>query len=509
MASTRRELISTLPIAALPALAQTGGAAIRVDPAPLFEISPWLYMQFMEPLGVTDSSLEAAWDYDADDWRKDLIAVTKDMAPGMVRYGGNYSQYYKWREGVGPVQLRPRMRNYDWGGWETNRVGTHEFVDFCRRVGAEPMYCVNFLSDGRKKLWKTKEGNRSGDAREAADWVSYCNDPDHRERRAHGIRDPYNIKVWQIGNETSYGAERFTKDEAIAHTVEFAKAMRARDPNLRLIGWGDWRRSVDDTLWAKDMVTRAGEYLDMIAIHLMGQRPIRKDTVLRGLRYQQEPEEAWAELLELSDNVEKRVRSLEEAIAGSPKTNIAITEGHLSLPPHNANPILLEWLSAGYHARSMNIYQRHGAKVKISTCADFCGSRWTVNAVMIPVPGGASYPTPAGSVMRLFGKYNGKQAVGVQSAPTDLDVAASRTGERIYLHVLNRNYRNAVEVELVVGGKRIKGGRVFEIAPPTPRQHVNQDEPESFRPRERQLSELPARWRFAAASVTAIELDLE
>src|SRR4051812_22496804 len=43
--------------------------AIAVDPKPLFEISPWLYMQFMEPLGATDSSVEACWDYDADDWR--------------------------------------------------------------------------------------------------------------------------------------------------------------------------------------------------------------------------------------------------------------------------------------------------------------------------------------------------------------------------------------------------------------------------------------------------------
>ena len=161
-------------------------------------------------------------------------------------------------------------------------MGTHEFVDFCHRVGSEPLYCVNFLSDGRKDLWKTREGNRSGDAREAADWVSYCNDPENRERRAHGVRDPYNLKIWQLGNETSYAANRFSKDEAITHTIEFAKAMRQRDPSLKLIGWGDWARSTDLTLWAGDMLARAGEHLDYIAVHLMGQRPKRKDTVLRG-----------------------------------------------------------------------------------------------------------------------------------------------------------------------------------------------------------------------------------
>src|SRR5437588_145524 len=164
----------------LKALAQTqaevavrSGGAVVIDPAPLFDISPHLYMQFMEPLGVTDPSVEAAWDYSRDDWRKDFVETTAGLMPGMLRFGGLFSRYYKWREGVGPPARRPWMRNYVWGGKETNRVGTHEFVDFCRRLNAEPMYCVNFLSDGEKRYVTMPEGNRSGDAREAADWVSY------------------------------------------------------------------------------------------------------------------------------------------------------------------------------------------------------------------------------------------------------------------------------------------------------------------------------------------------
>src|SRR6476619_6110348 len=203
----RREFLKTTGVAAA---AQTAIRAadvntIAVDPNPLFDISPWLYMQFMEPLGATDSSVEAAWDYDTDDWRKDFIETVKDLAPGAMRFGGLFSRHYKWREGVGPVAQRPSMRNYFWGGKETHRVGTHEFVDFCRRVGAQPLYCVNFLSDGEKRYASTPEGNRTGDAQEAADWISYCNDPDHKERRQNGAPQPFNIKLWQLGNETSYG----------------------------------------------------------------------------------------------------------------------------------------------------------------------------------------------------------------------------------------------------------------------------------------------------------------
>src|SRR5512133_774604 len=116
-------------VAAQSALRAAVDDAIVVDPQPLFTISPWLYMQFMEPLGATDSSVEAGWDYDRDDWRNDFVDVVKDLAPGAMRFGGLFTRHYKWREGVGPAGKRPARRNYFWGGKETSRVGTHEFVD--------------------------------------------------------------------------------------------------------------------------------------------------------------------------------------------------------------------------------------------------------------------------------------------------------------------------------------------------------------------------------------------
>jgi alpha-N-arabinofuranosidase len=511
----RREWIQQIGAAsaeALPVASVRGSeadTAIVIDPAPLFEISPFLYMQFMEPLGTTDSSVEASWDYDKDDWREDFVAVTRDLAPGMMRFGGNFSRYYKWREGVGPVRNRPWMRNYDWGGKETNRVGTHEFVNFCRRVQAEPLYCVNFEGDGIPFFKKTPEGNRSGTAEEAAEWVSYANDPDNRERQANGVREPYGIKFWQVGNETSYVKDAFPKEESISHTIQFAKAMRARDPALQLIGWGDKKKG-DPELWAVDLLRKAGEYLNFVAIHMMGQSPTRPDTVLNGTRYQNDPERAWQELRALSDRVESRIAELKEAIASQKSlAGIAVTEGHLSLRPHNVNPILSEWLSAVYHARSLNTYQRHGDRVKIATAADFNGSRWSVMAVQVPVPRGDSYLMPVGSIMRLFKKYNGQQAVKVSSSPSSLDIAAARTGNRVYLHVLNLEYGRAVEAALQVAGQHIKSARVFEIAPENLRQAVNQDQPRVFEPQEKAMAAgEPAKWRFPAGSVSAVELEL-
>jgi alpha-L-arabinofuranosidase len=485
--------------------ALSSGAAVMVDPAPCFVISPHLYMQFMEPLGVTDSSVEAAWDYTRDDWRKDFVETTKDLAPGMLRFGGLVSRYYKWREGLGPAPARPWMRNYVWGGKEPHRVGTHEFTDCCRRVGAEPMYCVNFRGDGERRFSATPEGDRTGDAREAADWVSYANDPDNPERKANGRAEPLGLKYWQLGNETSYGTACFKKDEAIAVTLEFAKAMRSRDPSLKLIGWGD-------SGWAGDLVERAGEYIDYVAVHMMGQTPLRTDSVLQGCNYQNDPERAWSELMEMiGARIEQKLLALEASLSGEKsRVPLAITEGHLSLAPHNSNPILTEWLTGAYHARAMNLYQRHGARVKISTAADFNGTRWTTNAVIHQVPGGVSYLLPSGAVARLFKRHNGKEGVLVKSCPTDLDIAASRTGNKIFLHIANMNYSQATEARFAVDGMVVTGGRVLEISPENPRQEISPLNPDVFNPVEHPLmTGSEARHRFPARSVSVVELDCQ
>ncbi len=481
MCPTRREVMLGAAAAVQP-----GASDVVIDPAPRFELSPYLYMQFMEPLGTSDGSVEAAWDYDKDDWRRDLVEATRDLAPGAVRWGGLYSRYYKWREGIGPADKRPAARNYVWGGKESNRVGTAEFIDFCRRVDAEPLMCVNFMGDGDRRF-----ASRWGDAREAAEWAAYAPE----------------IKLWQIGNETSYGNAGFRMDEAIAHTIEFAQAMKKSNSAVRLIGWGDRGRAGEPEYWAGPMLDRAGEYLDYIAIHMMGQTPQRQPTLLDGCEYQKNPRQAFEELIEMTNRTDQRVRAVEAILdERKARAGLAITEGHLSLRPHNTNPILLEWLTGAYHARTMNIYQRHGARIKIATLADFCGNRWTVNAVLMATPGAVSYLTPAGAVMRLFKRHNGRQAVEVTSTPSGLDIAASRTGNKLYLHMASLEFARSVPVVFRVPGKRVTGGRVFEIAPQSPREYVNQARPDVFRPRELTLT--GESWSVRPASVSVVELDI-
>src|SRR5262245_19432283 len=136
---SRRDIFRTLGGAAAGAITlprrvwADDAATLTIAPEPLFKLSPWRYMQFMEPLGTTDGSVEASWDHLEQRWRPDLVAATKELAPPMMRWGGLFSAYYRWREAIGPREQRKTMHNLVWGGVESNQVGTAEFLDFCKQ----------------------------------------------------------------------------------------------------------------------------------------------------------------------------------------------------------------------------------------------------------------------------------------------------------------------------------------------------------------------------------------
>lgn len=502
---TRRDFLKAAGIGAAagvvtsPARADAPAPTLEIDPAPRYELSPYLYMQFMEPLGTTDGSVAAAWDFAHDRWREDVVAATKRLGPTLVRWGGIFIDYYRWREGVGPRERRKPSLNLLWGGIDTNQVGTHEFVDFCRQSGADPLICVNFLSDGQPRWRSTPKGElRSADAREAAEWVRYCNDPGSPERRAHGVEQPYDVRLWQVGNETNYSESgEFDCDTAARHTVEFATAMRAADPRIKIIGWGDRG-------WARRMCQLAGEQLDYVAFHHMFN-PDRglPSSPLRGVEYRKDPAWTWERLMHAATVHDAAIRAVRDEVEDLAMP-LALTECHFALPGRNRCEVLSTWAAGVANARLLNVNERHGDRLKIATLADFCGTRWQVNAVMIPVPRGRAYLMPVALVMSLYRHHTGEQAVRVAAAPSDLDVTASRTGERLFLHVVNTNRTRDASATLGVAGMRVDSGRVLTLVA-DPEAEVIETDPELVTLREAPLPS-DGRFTFPAASVSAVEL---
>jgi alpha-L-arabinofuranosidase len=360
---------------------------------------------------------------------------------------------------------------------------------------------VNFESDGRKKWQRDPKGSiRWAGPEEAAEWVRYCNAADSTERIKHGIREPYNINLWQIGNETSHDRKAFDCETAAKKTVAFAKAMRKEDPGIELIGWGDRG-------WARRMLDIAGEHLQYIAFHHMFN-PDRNlpNSPLRGTEYRKDPAWTWERLMNACKVHEARIRKVREEVADYP-VNLAMTECHFSLPGRNRCEVLSTWAAGVANARFLNVHERHGDKLKIATLADFCGTRWMVNAVMIPVPGGKSYMMPVAIVMSLYRHHTGKKAVDVSKAPDGLDVTASRTVDRIFLHVVNTSRERSATTQIVINGLKIRKGRIFELAA-NPEFEVIQTQSDLIVPVKKDLP-ISGLWTFPPASVSAVELDVQ
>lgn len=416
----------------------------------------------------------------------------------MVRFGGCFASYYRWKEAVGPKRIP--MLNHCWGGSYANQVGTHEIIDFCRKVDAEPLLVVNMESDGRMHWAYPSDGSdRFGTAEEAADWVRYCNDPDDALRKSHGVDAPYNVKWWQIGNEISYDERGYGSEKAVEVTRRFAREMLKADPSVKLIGWGDTGKN--DNSWCRRM--SEVEEIGWIAFHHHYGSGL-PDSPLVGTEYRRDPEKTWMHLQNAHHSTEEHLAEMRADCGGK---RLVMTEGHFAIPGRNRNEVLSSWAAGCAYARIHNVLMRNSDILDIATMADFFGNVWQVNAVMIPTPihNGEAYLQPSGAVMRLFGRHQGRQALDV-CCDGAVDVVASRTGNTLYLHAANTSMNGAQELTIDLGGAAIEKIEMEYIAA-DPQAEITPSNVDVFQTRtefiEGNIIKLPA------AAVAAIEITLK
>jgi alpha-N-arabinofuranosidase len=242
----------------------TSTARISVDPnRTIAPISPLLFGGFAEHMGrciyggIYDPASPHA---DENGLRRDVLDALRAQQYTVIRYpGGNFLSGYRWRDGVGPKDQRPRRRELAWQSIETNQFGTNEFMGFCQAINAAPMLGVNL---------------GTGDIEEAGNLVAYCNAPTGSYysdlRAAHGYREPHNVHYWCLGNEMD-GPWQMGHLDANAYglkALEAAKMMKWQDPTISLVAAGssgtqmptypEWDRVVMEHCW---------EQVDYLSLH--------------------------------------------------------------------------------------------------------------------------------------------------------------------------------------------------------------------------------------------------
>lgn len=412
------------------------------------------------------------------------IKLARDEGISNVRFpGGTLSDYYHWRDGIGPVDQRPVRDHPTDRGRSPNVFGTPELLRFCAAIHAMPLITVNA---------------GTGTAKEAADWVAYCNEPSNPERAADGLPSPAHVILWEVGNELYLPGNPTDKmkitippEEYADRFLKFADAMRKVDPTIKLIAIGTANSTIINLPypnWTETLLEKAASQIDLIAVHnayfpmIFGRKGLSAKEVYQGL---------WAS----PEAVDRSLSQLDDLITkygNGRQIGIAVTEwGALfSNAPH--------WIdhektmgSAVYLARLMQVFINH-PRVVLTDYFKF------TDRTPIGWVGYDQKPKVPYYVIQMFARHFGTRQVAatVESptfsvgqigvAPAESDVAEvtvvaalDASGRKLFVNLVNRSWQTIHQVRLDTGSfKAADTATVWELSSPGLTDHNGRDLPD-------------------------------
>ena len=382
-------------------------------------------------------------------YRKQAIEYLKELGVPVLRWpGGCYADDYHWRDGIGPVDQRPKRVNIHWGGYvEDGSFGTHEFMGLCRLLGSEPYFAGNV---------------GSGTPRELRDWVEYCNMPSGstlaEERIKNGSPEPFRVRYWGVGNE-NWGCGGNMRPEIYAHLYrQFSVYMREYggiEPFLVACG-----PSGADRRWTRGFM----DALD-------GGRPEGYSMHY----YEGGTDQPTGFTADHASNQLSIFKKVEEAVA----EQRAMLDGYRD--GHNIGLILDEWgvwdqipeadekrygklwqqstvRSAVAAGLGLNIFNRLADKLFMCNIAQIVNVLQSLLLTDGP-EGKLCVRTTTYYAFALFKAHRSKTAVRVEAqdlSPLGVSVSASKAGNEIVVSFVNPRHDADVEIDCAVQGSSVK-----------------------------------------------------
>ncbi len=197
---------------------------------------------------------------DEQGFRKDTLELVRQLDVPVVRYpGGNFVSGYKWEDGVGPRESRPKRIDLAWSVVESNQVGLNEFADWAKKADTQVMMAINLGTRG---------------VAEAMELLEYCNldQGSHYSqlRKQHGYEKPHDIKLWCLGNEMDgpWQIGHKTAQEYGRLANETAKVLKGIDPSIELVVCGSSNSGMPTFgSWEATVLDHCYENVDYISLH--------------------------------------------------------------------------------------------------------------------------------------------------------------------------------------------------------------------------------------------------
>jgi len=423
----------------------------------------------------------------------EMIAMSRELKTPIVRFGGNFTSAYHWRDGVGPRDRRVSMLNTAWGIPEYNQFGTDEFLRFCQQIGAAPQIALNL---------------GTGTPQEAAEWVQYVNA--HWANHAGGL-------LWELGNELwgDFQIGYPTLPRVAERTKSFSDAVRNVDPKARLIATGGDPDVFQD--WNAAQLTNPTDTFNYLSTHFV----VTTNSVQAP---HPSPDFIAKAVFALPVELERRLRTMHQQFetTGKPTVNTAFTEWLFWSSEDQFSPRYDNMGGAIGTGGFLNMLLRNSDIVPISDMTGIIefGGIWKKRGRVFGVP---SY-----WVFRMYSNADIAKLVETQShGPTyDVDQGSTRlpkivgvpyldvvaaingSGNKLTLFCVNRHLTRDLETKINLAGFRPTNATARSMFADSIYEKNDETEPEHIHPRATPLSVESAEFKytFRHESVTVIEL---
>jgi len=501
IASVAGRAMQGAPMAASPRRSAMADSHIEVLlDEPIAPISPNIYGHFIEHIGGViydgvwvgkESSIP-----NTGGIRQSLIDGLRAIHAPMIRWpGGCFADSYDWKDGVGPS--RPKRTNFwvdDFAPsrlaaappqvFEPNLFGTDDFVRLCKLTGAQPYIAANV---------------RSLSALDLDHWVEYCNSPARStslaELRAQGgSADPYNVKLWGIGNESWGCGGNFTPQDYASEFRRYTAWIPHYGLPLEYIASGP---SGDDLAWTRGfcekMFSTGDHNIAGWSVHYYAWNLSRGKSTdwveAKGDALSFDIED-WYELFRQGYQIEKIIEDQWAALGEYDQDHsIKLVIDEYGPWYRKGTEIFPDALlgqqvtlrDALFTAFTLDIFNRHADKVSMAACAQLVNN---LNALFLAHEGNF-VSTPNYHVFAMYAAHQGAQSLRTEfSSPSahylrdgkaatfwGLNGSASLKGKQVALTVVNADHATPRATEVVLRGAAVSAASARVLTAPDMHAH--------------------------------------
>jgi len=416
-------------------------------------IAPEIYGHFTEHIGrVIYDGIWVGKDSDIPNikgFRKEIVEKLRAINAPVIRWpGGCYAEVYDWRDGIG--EDRPVRRNwwdYEDKRYETNEVGTHEFMDFCEAVGADAYFAANLTTVTPMHI---------------RNWMDYCLSPKGsttlaKEREQNGHTEPFPIPYWGVGNENWGGGGNMTPDYYANEFRRFSTIMQNVGQKVELYACGT---NAEDYDWADGLmrnVRNSEKRMNGFAMHYYCGSA--GDPVAFTV-------DEWNKQISQAERMEYIILRNWNIICGYNMEEYAklVVDEWGCWHPNGSGP------SKGYNlfeqqstvrdgvvaALTLNIFNNHCDKVRMANCAQLVNN---LHALFLS-GGDKCITTPTYHVFDMYKEHQGGEAITATVTDNDnlessISVSASVKNGRTLVTIANLSCTEDAEISLEAVGETL------------------------------------------------------